>query len=203
MPSYPEIRPIADAEGYFISDEGFVYRATSKGIKRVVGTPQCGIPYVTIVKDCKPDPQLIAAWRARNPQKSGHQRRFGNTTNIGIHRLVLDTFRGPCPKGYKPTWADGDRMNCALSNLSWGPLKRATRDVPKRNNRVHRGSKRFFTPDQVIEIRRRVGDGERPSVICVEYNVTKKFLRAVVRGERYSDIPGSFKRDRRGNRIDL
>lgn len=39
--------------------------------------------------------------------------------NIQIHRLVLETFIGPCPKNMKASHLDGDRTNNRLNNLKW------------------------------------------------------------------------------------
>jgi len=36
-----------------------------------------------------------------------------------IHRLVLETFKGPCPKGMECNHKDGNKQNNKLSNLEW------------------------------------------------------------------------------------
>jgi hypothetical protein len=41
------------------------------------------------------------------------------TRNFKIHRLVLEAFRGPCPKGMEACHRDGDPSNNNLSNLRW------------------------------------------------------------------------------------
>ena len=40
-----------------------------------------------------------------------------------IHRLLLETFVGPCPKGMECRHLDGDKQNNILSNLCWGTRK--------------------------------------------------------------------------------
>lgn len=37
-----------------------------------------------------------------------------------VHRLVLETFAGPCPPDMECRHLDGNRSNNALSNLRWG-----------------------------------------------------------------------------------
>lgn len=37
-----------------------------------------------------------------------------------IHRLVLETYVGPCPKGMECRHLDGNRTNNHLHNLCWG-----------------------------------------------------------------------------------
>jgi len=36
-----------------------------------------------------------------------------------VHRLVLEAFRGPCPKGCEASHLDGDPGNNRLENLVW------------------------------------------------------------------------------------
>ncbi len=40
-----------------------------------------------------------------------------------IHRLVLETFVGPCPVGFQACHNDGDYSNNSLSNLRWDTAK--------------------------------------------------------------------------------
>jgi len=40
-----------------------------------------------------------------------------------IHRLVLETFRGPCPPEMEAIHIDEDRLNNSLRNLKWGTHK--------------------------------------------------------------------------------
>lgn len=44
-----------------------------------------------------------------------HQQRVRHA----IHRLVLLTFRGPCPVGHSASHLDGDPSNNRLENLAW------------------------------------------------------------------------------------
>lgn len=37
-----------------------------------------------------------------------------------IHRLVLETYIGPCPKGMECRHLDGNKQNNSLGNLCWG-----------------------------------------------------------------------------------
>lgn len=42
-----------------------------------------------------------------------------STKNVAIHRLVLQTFIGPCPPGMEASHLDGDKTNNRLDNLKW------------------------------------------------------------------------------------
>lgn len=45
--------------------------------------------------------------------------RPGLHRNYYLHRLVAETFHGPCPNGMECAHLDGDKYNCAASNLKW------------------------------------------------------------------------------------
>lgn len=46
--------------------------------------------------------------------------KIDGSSQVLIHRLVLEAFVGPCPDGMECRHLDGDRTNNALSNLRWG-----------------------------------------------------------------------------------
>ena len=43
----------------------------------------------------------------------------GKVYQILMHRLVLETFIGPCPNGCEANHKDGIKSNCKSSNLEW------------------------------------------------------------------------------------
>ncbi len=47
----------------------------------------------------------------------------GKSSRHWVHRLVLQTFVGPCPEGMECRHFDGDPTNNQLSNLIWGTPK--------------------------------------------------------------------------------
>lgn len=52
----------------------------------------------------------------------------GKNTNIGVHRLVLFAFVGPCPPGMEACHGNGDRLDNRLGNLRWDTKSANTRD---------------------------------------------------------------------------
>lgn len=38
-----------------------------------------------------------------------------------VAHLVLETFVGPCPSGYRCNYKDGNKQNTKLENLEWVP----------------------------------------------------------------------------------
>ncbi len=45
-----------------------------------------------------------------------------------VHRLVLETFKGSCPKGMECRHLDGNKQNNELKNLCWGTRKQNIQD---------------------------------------------------------------------------
>lgn len=78
-----------------------------------------------------------------------------------IHRLVLEAFDRPCPKGLECRHLDGDSQNNHISNLKWGTHKENMQDrivhntsnrgeksgVSKLNNLQVRIIKKYFKLD--------------------------------------------------------
>ena len=52
--------------------------------------------------------------------------RYGKRQPYLVHRLVAETFLGPCPEGMECAHKDGNRANPSLANLRWA--------TPKQNN---------------------------------------------------------------------
>lgn len=48
--------------------------------------------------------------------------------NKMVHRLVLETFVGPCPPGMECRHLDGDKQNNRLDNLCWGTHQENEKD---------------------------------------------------------------------------
>lgn len=53
-----------------------------------------------------------------------------------IHRLVLETFIGPCPNGMESCHNDDNKLNNLLSNLRWDTKSNNTKDAIKYGKHV-------------------------------------------------------------------
>lgn len=81
--------------------------------------------------------------------------RGGRTPNLSVHRLVLETFVGPCPEGMEACHADGDRGNARLTNLRWD-TKKANADDRAKHKTVaigERHGRAKLNPEKVRAIR--------------------------------------------------
>ena len=56
---------------------------------------------------------------------------LGHRNKCAIHRLVLETFIGPCPKGMECCHNDGDRHNNKLENLRWDTRSNNIKDAQR------------------------------------------------------------------------
>jgi hypothetical protein len=109
-----------------------------------------------------------------------------------VHRLVLETFTGPCPHGMEACHEDGNPANNRLDNLRW--------DTPVANNadKVRHGTLLFgdnhpsskLTDAQVEAIRskHRPGlnsyDRGNTAELATEYGVGKDTITAIARGAK-------------------
>lgn len=62
----------------------------------------------------------------------------GESKTHQVHRLVLEAFVGPCPKGKMGLHWDDDKDNNRLSNLRWGSRSENARDSVR--NGIHHES---------------------------------------------------------------
>ena len=55
----------------------------------------------------------------------------------GVHRLILETFVGPCPDGMECRHLDGNPTNNNLSNLKWGTHSENVQDSIRHGTYAH------------------------------------------------------------------
>ncbi len=71
-------------------------------------------------------------WLESSKSKIGYSQvnlhKHGKHFNNLVHRLVLETFVGPCPKGMECRHLDGNPANNQLNNLKWGTRSENMRD---------------------------------------------------------------------------
>ncbi len=107
-----------------------------------------------------------------------------------VHRLVLETFVGPCPAGKECAHEDGDRLNNRLNNLSWKTRKDNCFD------KMRHGTQQFgehcsyskLTEDDVREIRlihvsRSFEFGA--AALARKYNVNRNTVRLAIVGPNW------------------
>lgn len=130
------------------------------------------------------------------PNNSGHLlvtvRHEGRKSKFLVHRLVLETFVGPCPENMEGRHVvDYDPTNNCLDNLAWGTRKQNSRDtlLHGRRPRGNTHGSAHLTEDEITEIRRRKKDGFTYVQLSREYGVHKQTIYKICKGERWSHIP--------------
>ena len=102
---------------YLITRAGKVWSDKGKGRWLKIGVDSGGYPMVILYEN-------------------------GRTCNRRIHRLVLETFIGPCPNGMEACHNNGNKADHHLRNLRWDFLRNNTLDAIKHGTHVNnRGEK--------------------------------------------------------------
>lgn len=130
------------------------------------GATRCGRVYRIDLRQPRP----ITPWLSRGypyVSLSGGRKR-------PVHRIVAETFHGPCPPGMEAAHQDGVRTNVRADNLRWDTRKGnlADRVAHGTSNRGERHGMARLVADQVLAIRERRSNGERPTDLAEEFGVT-------------------------------
>lgn len=100
-----KLAPIKDCPKYFITKQGNVYSNHYGELRlRKAKTTKKGYREINLI------------------HKSGKQK------FIRVHKIVLETFIGRCPKGWEARHLNGNRSDNRLSNLRWGTRKQNAND---------------------------------------------------------------------------
>ncbi len=98
---------------YEISDQGRV-RSLDRTVIRPHPTTKKPFPYVIPGRVMKP---MVRG--KKNYLYVGLRNKNGHTAMLFVHRLVLETFVGPCPDGMVCCHNNGDPTDNRLENLRW------------------------------------------------------------------------------------
>ena len=126
-------RTVPNWPHYEVSDRGRV-RSVDRTVPSKTGVPM------------RLKGQLLSQ---RGPSKNRHHYAValhsdGRRRDVLVHRLVLETFVGPCPPGLEGCHADDDPANNVLSNLRWDTRGANQRDSVR--NRHHGNSRKTHCP---------------------------------------------------------
>ena len=106
-------------------------------------------------------PRVVSKWGYLSVSLS----KKGKVKQFLVHRLVLETFVGPCPEGHQCRhFPDNDPTNNDVRNLQWGTPKENHKDkVAHGTNYVPRGEDNYnakLTEGKVRKIRRMYATGK-------------------------------------------
>lgn len=107
-----------------------------------------------------------------------------------VHRLVLETFVGPCPAGMEACHNNGNRNDSRLSNLRWDTRKNNHAD--KRTHGTHQSGDKnpaaILSAEAVIAVKRRIVAGETCKAIAVDLGVDPSTIGKIRNGEHWIDV---------------
>lgn len=160
-------KDIANYPGYQVSSHGNV-----RSFKKRVGPPD----YWIITNK----PQRILSPGCNGKYKQVHL----NGSVHRVHRLVLETFLGPCPFGFEVCHNNGDAADNRIENLRYDSHAANISEAPH-----------VKIPDnQVPLIRQRVKAGESSEAIAVEFSVSTITIRAICNGRSRKSCKGPIRR---------
>jgi len=110
-----------------------------------------------------------------------------------VHRLVLEAFVGPCPRGNECRHLDGAAANNGLYNLAWGtPVENARdRDVHGTHIRGERHKNAKLSDEQVVgDIIPSIARGERYWSIAARVGVSVPTISEINTGDTWSHLTG-------------
>lgn len=161
------MRPVAWAHGYFVSADGRVWSTlrADRLSKRAGETHEvrggvAGNGYRVVRLAVAP----------------------GRHVSAFVHHLIAEAFLGP-----RPTWheeirhLDGNKLNCAAANLSWG-TRRENRADADRHGRSVRGSRvrsAKLNEASVMAIRALLAEGRTNVEVAAAYGVTSSLVSMI------------------------
>jgi hypothetical protein len=105
-----------------------------------------------------------------------------------LHRLILQAFVGPCPEGMQCCHWDGDKSNCAVSNLRWDTPKANAADRVRHGTdfRGQRSPNAKLTNEQVQAIRQERGLSWKE--LASKYGISKSAIMMILTRRNWKHI---------------
>jgi hypothetical protein len=105
-----------------------------------------------------------------HPYQRAHLCINGKSKTCVVHRLVLETFVGPCPESHQCLHLDDNPKNNKLENLKWGTAKENHSTI---NRKGERNGRAKLTIKDVVFIRSYTGTLKE---LVERFNVSYKYL---------------------------
>ncbi len=166
MSSSISIAPIAGFDGYFISDDGRVF-------SEMLGERKCLVPK-----------------KKRNGYLGIALCGSGKIRHRLIHRILLESFVGPCPEGHVCRHLNGIPNDNRLINLAWGTPKQNQADRITHGTNVYlRGEQLPQTrllKENVLEIRKSSAPSRE---LAQKFGITKNYVSEIRARTKWAHLP--------------
>lgn len=120
-----------------------------------------------------------------------NKNRTAKTIQVG--RLVLLSFRGPCPPGYQVNHRDDNKENNYLYNVYYGTQAENVRDCIRNGKKPDKSGEKHplarLTEKQVTRIRKRFYAGESVTNLSEEYGITSVGVWDMITGKLWKCVP--------------
>ena len=105
-----------------------------------------------------------------------------------IHRLVLEAFGGPAPKGKIACHRDDNHENNSLSNLYWGSYSENWADSVVNGGRPSGRRDSALTEVDVLSIRARCGTGETQRSVAADFGLDQSAVSLIVNRKVWANV---------------
>lgn len=110
-----------------------------------------------------------------------------------VHRLVLESFVGPCPPGKEVNHKDSHRANNILGNLEYVTHFENIHHAMDKGRIIHpvgeKASKAKLTRDQVLEVRALRKTGLTLAAIANKFGITNQSVDYIVKYRNWRHVP--------------
>lgn len=174
--STTEYRPIPNFSGYFAGSDGTIWTTKRCSTKLTKNSSQ---KWARIKHKIEKTGYLRLSLSKENKRQT-----------VSVHKLVLESFIGPCPEGHQCRHLDGNPTNCRLDNLAWGTVQE-NHDDKKRHGTMARGTvigNSKLTEDQVVEIRQLVREGVFLKEIARRFGISDTNAAQIVRRKTWGHL---------------
>ena len=116
--------------------------------------------------------------------------RDGTGTTVRVHRLVLETFVGPCPEGMECLHANNDKLDARLVNIRWGTRAENTeqmRDDGLAQAALGAGTAKKLDWADLHLILCDLAAGQTQQAIANRYGIVRQTVSKIARGEYWRE----------------
>lgn len=117
----------------------------------------------------------------------------GERKNHSLHRIIAKSFISNLENKSEVNHINGDKLDNTLKNLEWVTTTENMRHAFSTGlNRIHENhkgekhSRSKLTNDQVLEIYKRVHEGEIQRVLAKEFKVSRQHISVIKLGKKWS-----------------